>query len=252
MEDAHITNENIDGNGTGLFCVFDGHGGIEAAKFCERHFTKTLLANANYQKKQYSTALEETFLELDTMISNSTAEMHQISRDFPPAMTPLKRASQMQGMKNNKQLQNLLKEESKEEQNMEERGCTANVLLFVPEDSSTNTPPMLYCANAGDSRSVLGSLGKATALSFDHKPTNPTERTRIQRAGGFVNGEGRVNGNLNLSRAIGDLTYKKNKRIPAKEQQITSFPDVRAVPLTAKVDFVVMGCDGIWEFHTNQ
>jgi len=40
----------------------------------------------------------------------------------------------MQGMKNNKELQNLLKEEEKEEQNMEERGCTANVVLYIPED----------------------------------------------------------------------------------------------------------------------
>lgn len=100
---------------------------------------------------------------------------------------------------------------------MEEKGCTSNVILYIPEDTQTNTPATLYCANAGDSRSVMGSMGKATALSFDHKPTNPSERTRIQRAGSFVNAEGRVNGNLNLSRAIGDLTYKKNKRIPPKD-----------------------------------
>lgn len=67
-----------------------------------------------------------------------------------------------------------------------------------------------------------------------------------------MNHEGRVNGNLNLSRALGDLTYKKNKRLSAKEQAITAFPDVRAQQLTSKIDFVVMGCDGIWEFHTNQ
>ena len=67
-----------------------------------------------------------------------------------------------------------------------------------------------------------------------------------------MNGEGRVNGNLNLSRALGDLTYKKNKRLSQKEQQITSFPDVRAMPVNPKFDFIVMGCDGIWEFHTNQ
>jgi len=30
-----------------------------------------------------------------------------------------------------------LKEEAKEEQNMEEKGCTANVVLFVPEDAAT-------------------------------------------------------------------------------------------------------------------
>jgi len=65
-----------------------------------------------------------------------------------------------------------------------------------------------------------------------------------------VNGEGRVNGNLNLSRAIGDLTYKKNKRVQPKDQIISAFPDVRVQPL-GKIEFVVMGCDGIWEFHTN-
>jgi hypothetical protein len=35
---------------------------------------------------------------------NNLSEMVQISKEFPPAMTPLKRASQMQGMKNNKEL----------------------------------------------------------------------------------------------------------------------------------------------------
>ncbi len=48
MEDAHICNENIDGSGIGLFAIFDGHGGIEAAKFCERHFMQSLVANQNF------------------------------------------------------------------------------------------------------------------------------------------------------------------------------------------------------------
>lgn len=95
MEDAHICNENIDGSGIGLFAIFDGHGGIEAAKFAERHFTKALLANPNFSKKQYPLALEETFLEIDNLIIANMAEMHAISREYPPNMTPLKRASQM-------------------------------------------------------------------------------------------------------------------------------------------------------------
>ena len=136
MEDAHICNENINGQGVGLFAIFDGHGGIEAAKFCERHFLDALLKNPNFAAKQYQKALEETFLEMDILMLNNMNEMLQISKEFPPSMTPLKRASQMQGMKNNKEIQNLLKEELKEDQNMEEKGCTANVVLYVPEDPS--------------------------------------------------------------------------------------------------------------------
>lgn len=59
-------------------------------------------------------------------------------------------------------------------------------------------------ANAGDSRCVISINGKAEAMSIDHKPDDEKELARIKKAGGEVF-EGRVNGNLNLSRAIGDL-----------------------------------------------
>ena len=62
----------------------------------------------------------------------------------------------------------------------------------------------LYVANAGDSRCVLSRKGRAIPLSADHKPEDEPERSRIERAGGVVTGDGRVNGGLNLSRAIGE------------------------------------------------
>lgn len=40
-------------------------------------------------------------------------------------------------------------------------------------------------------------------MSFDHKPTDPIELERITKAGGHVGVDNRVNGGLNLSRAIG-------------------------------------------------
>ena len=51
-------------------------------------------------------------------------------------------------------------------------------------------------------------------MSYDHKPENEIERARISAAGGTII-EGRINGNLNLSRAIGDLEYKSNPKLPA-------------------------------------
>jgi hypothetical protein len=114
MEDAHIINENIDGQNTGLFAVFDGHGGIEIAKFCELHFVDCLVSSELYKSKDYPKALEETFLKMDDLIRQSKEELMQIHLQFPPKMTPLKRASQMQGMKNNKELKALMREELKE------------------------------------------------------------------------------------------------------------------------------------------
>ena len=72
------------------------------------------------------------------------------------------------------------------------------------------TDTEIYCANSGDSRCVLSSNGKAIELSVDHKPDLPTEKERIERAGGFVE-DNRVKGVLNLSRSLGDLEYKQDR-----------------------------------------
>lgn len=58
-------------------------------------------------------------------------------------------------------------------------------------------------ANAGDSRCVVSEGGKAVDMSYDHKPEDELELARIKNAGGKVTMDGRVNGGLNLSRAIG-------------------------------------------------
>jgi len=110
----------------------------------------------------------------------------------------------------------------------------------------------LTVANAGDSRGVLCRGGVAFPLSFDHKPTSPTELSRIQHAGGFVNHFGRVNGNLNLSRSIGDLKYKQVATCSAAQQMITAEPDILQVTLTEEDDFFILACDGIWDCLSNQ
>lgn len=40
-------------------------------------------------------------------------------------------------------------------------------------------------------------------MSLDHKPEDELELARIVKAGGEVSSDGRVNGGLNLSRALG-------------------------------------------------
>lgn len=70
----------------------------------------------------------------------------------------------------------------------------------------------------------------------------------VQCANGFY----RVNGNLNLSRSIGDLKYKANANLPAQAQIITAEPDVICYDLVAEDEFFLVACDGIWDCVTNQ
>jgi len=106
---------------------------------------------------------------------------------------------------------------------------------------------------------------------------------RITNAGGFVNQFGRVNGNLNLSRSIGDLKYKQVPGIPPAEQMITAEPDILrwalllvwlfniilfpfpkllnifawttsefSTTLWPGDEFIILGCDGIWDCLSNE
>jgi len=98
---------------------------------------------------------------------------------------------------------------------------------------------------------VLGVKGRAKPLSYDHKPQNESEKQRIQAAGGFVD-FGRVNGNLALSRAIGDFEFKKSADLPPESQIVTAFPDVQLHELSDDDEFLVVACDGIWDCQSSQ
>jgi len=63
--------------------------------------------------------------------------------------------------------------------------------------------------------------------------------------------EGRVDGNLNLTRALGDLRHKQ-KDVSPEEQPITANPDVFEYDMPADLDFIIMGCDGVWEQKSNE
>ncbi|CAR26150.1 hypothetical protein ZYGR_0E01330 [Zygosaccharomyces rouxii] len=125
-------------------------------------------------------------------------------------------------------------------------GCTATSILVSQEQQ------LVVCANAGDSRTVLSTDGRAKALSYDHKPTLASERSRIVAAKGFVEMD-RVNGNLALSRAIGDFEFKSNQELPPQEQIVTAFPDIMEHKLNYdKDEFVILACDGIWDCLSSQ
>jgi serine/threonine protein phosphatase PrpC len=116
-------------------------------------------------------------------------------------------------------------------------GTTAVVVLM--------TKDRYYVANIGDSRAVLSRADNAVALSTDHKPDSPSEKNRIEKAGGYVQ-QGRVNGTLSLSRSFGDFEYKHFSTRPYEEQAVTSLPEITETERSAHDNFIIIGCDGVW------
>jgi serine/threonine protein phosphatase PrpC len=124
-------------------------------------------------------------------------------------------------------------------------GCTSNVVFIDKENKK------IYVANAGDSRCVIGKNGEAVEMSIDHKPDCQIEIDRIEKSGSTIT-DGRVDGNLNLTRSLGDLKYKQREHLTPEEQAITANPDTYEFELTNDIDFILMGCDGIWEKQSNE
>uniref|UniRef100_A0A0E0LZQ1 protein-serine/threonine phosphatase n=1 Tax=Oryza punctata TaxID=4537 RepID=A0A0E0LZQ1_ORYPU len=108
-------------------------------------------------------------------------------------------------------------------------------------------------ANAGDAKAVLArststdgegavddtkSQLKAIVLTREHKAIFPQERARIQKAGGSVGPNGRLQGRIEVSRALGDRQFKKVGLIAT--------PDVHSFEVTKKDHFIILGCDGLW------
>lgn len=109
-------------------------------------------------------------------------------------------------------------QQTNEEMMLDSIGCTANVVYI---DRKNNK---IYVANAGDSRCTMGKNGVALEMSIDHKPDCQTEIDRIEKSGSTIT-EGRVDGNLNLTRSLGDLKYKGRTHLTPEEQAITANPD---------------------------
>lgn len=113
------------------------------------------------------------------------------------------------------------------------------------------TPDHIVLSNCGDSRAIIVRDGKAILATEDHKPYNPTEQARIRDAGGHVSMQ-RVNGDLAVSRALGDFVYKQCASKPDVEQQVSPEPEFYVHERSAQDSFLVLACDGIWDVKSNQ
>ncbi|XP_039123889.1 probable protein phosphatase 2C 27 [Dioscorea cayenensis subsp. rotundata] len=106
----------------------------------------------------------------------------------------------------------------------------------------------LHIANAGDCRAVLGKRGRAVELSRDHKPNCHSERLRIERLGGMVY-DGYLNGQLSVARALGDWHMKGPK---GSVSPLSAEPELQETTLSEEDEFLIMGCDGLWDVMSSQ
>ncbi|KAK6121814.1 hypothetical protein DH2020_044427 [Rehmannia glutinosa] len=157
---------------------------------------------------------------------------------------------------------NLLKwlEASEEE---DESGSTATA-IFVRDD-------VLFVSHVGDSCVVLSRSGKAEVLTDSHRPygnkkASLQEIRRIREAGGWIT-DGRICGDISVSRAFGDIRFKTKKnemvkkgvkegrwsekfasRVQLKGDLVTASPDVLQVVLGSDAEFIVLASDGLWDY----
>jgi len=223
MEDVHITGASVgslagrEGQGwdsTAIFAVMDGHGGTQVARFCGNHFVSVMAAGPGQDP---AAGLQSAFLQLDEMLADSAnfSELRALSNSTIHLESPANGC-----------------------------GCTALICCVRPD--------IIVCANAGDCRAVLCQCGQAVDLSIDHKPTLPEEHTRITRAGGWVDSDGCVNGDLGVARAMGDLEFKLNSELSPELQIISAMPDVKTFPRDPQDEFILVGCDGVWDGISSQ
>jgi len=123
-------------------------------------------------------------------------------------------------------------------------------------------------ANVGDSRLVIFKNGKISFTTEDHKPDSETEKKRIEAAGGkiyqtpsffplYQNGKQieipwRVlPGRLSVSRTFGDIEAKEEK-FGGMKGVVVALPDITEIELNDEYNFIVIGCDGIFDVLTNE
>lgn len=107
---------------------------------------------------------------------------------------------------------------------------------------------LLMVANAGDCRAVLCRKGEAINMSQDHRPNYASERKRVEELGGFID-DGYLNGVLSVTRALGDWDMKLPRGSPSP---LIAEPEFQQVVLTEDDEFLVIGCDGIWDVMSSQ
>ncbi|XP_038987150.1 probable protein phosphatase 2C 5 isoform X1 [Phoenix dactylifera] len=227
-DDVVVRSDGLDG--FSFAAVFDGHAGFSSVEF---------LRNELY--KECTIALQGGLLLTS---KNFNAVRDAIQKAFQNVDSKLLIWLEQMG-------------------NEDDSGATATV-MFLRND-------VLIISHLGDSCVAISRTGKAEVLTNPHRPygnnkVSLEEVKRIRAAGGWIV-DGRICGEISVSRAFGDMRFKTKKnemlvkgveegrwtekfvsRIQFKGDLVTSSPDIYQVELGSDVEFVLLASDGLWDY----
>ena len=210
-----------------FFSIYDGHGGNGCSEYLRDNLHKLIINDINFPKN------------IEQSIKNG---FEKAEKDF---------------------LSNYAL--SKDELTIiDKSGSCALIMLIIKN--------ILYIANVGDSRGIasINNGQKYISITEDHRPNSKKEEKRIINNGGFIYqsqtlfnknisksefilGPLRVMpGSLSVSRTIGDIQAKNNK-FGGLANVIIAEPDIFVYDLSKEdFDFIILGCDGIYEKLSNK
>ncbi|KAL7673267.1 hypothetical protein ACOME3_008134 [Neoechinorhynchus agilis] len=167
-----------------FFGIYDGHGGSRVAKLAADYLHRSIAEQESFGTKLYLRVLTVLIIAKENYLKAMEDGFLAFDENLSDEM----------GI------------------DFQSQGTTATVCII--------TPKSVYTANVGDSGAIACVKGQLLALTVDHKPEDVNEVARIWAAGGYVS-NGRVNGNLAMSRALGDFCYKKNILKEFKDQIVS-------------------------------
>jgi len=231
---------------TTFAAVFDGHGGDECSNFLvdalPRHIRNQMLTQKDELRKSIESGRGRNGLHADSGEDATSEVMRRILktaylRTDKEFITP---------------------------KNAPQSGSTgATVVLFGRR---------LFAANVGDSRVVLARKnGACLELTSDHKPSRPDEAARVRAAGGFILHK-RVMGELAITRAFGDKSFKMGIKAMLEEDAdelgaggvsddatkdltaplVSAEPEIASIVLTHDDEFLLLACDGLFDVFKSQ
>lgn len=218
-----------------LYAIFDGHCGDKASKLASQclfdHF-KILAEASNLSNTKMKTSLEnKTIEELATQALKNMDD--QLYKRFTSTV---------------------------------EENFDGSTVIWLIHNLINNS---FHVINLGDSRCLVFQDNHQIFITKDHKPTDQIEKNRIELAGGYIEDD-RLNGDLAVSRGLGDFEYKNRAFTPSSKFKknygllnqndvdgVSIIPDIEHLSLTDRIEAsysnhstpitIILACDGLFD-----